>query len=248
MTSAGLRRATSGCGGVRAVRATTERAGTEQAGTGQVWTRQVGVCQDDGPGRVSSAATPDPPAPRRAMRGVPRIGSAVCGVLGFEQQLGLGLALLGGVGGLIGSDHVGYVLRRRYADRARARLTRWQPKRRVHRWLIALLHLLVGDPRRLSASYRAFAVTNTVSAVVWGGAFVGVGYVLAARWHTGGTSWASPALAVAATGVLLGLAVTVGRRRRSVDTITDESTPTQTPPRQEISGSDARTSRRSRPR
>ncbi len=51
---------------------------------------------------------------------VSRSGAAVYGVIGFHHHVGVWPALLGAVGWLIAFDHVGYLLRRRYSDRAQA--------------------------------------------------------------------------------------------------------------------------------
>lgn len=187
MTSARLHRAPPACGVTRA-----PNAGTHQPSL----THHLAA-------RTPPASESGLPVRRVANRGFTRGGSALCGVLGFEQHLGLWPALLGGVGWLIASDHAGYLLRRRYAERMRARLSRWHPKDRAHGRLIASLHVLVGDPRRVGAvSYPLFALINAASALVWGSAFVGAGYFLAARWHSGRTNWTSLALVLAATGVI----------------------------------------------
>ena len=144
------------------------------------------------------------PAARVAKRGFSRAGSALCGVRGFEQHLGLWPALLGGVGWLLASDHAGYLLRRCYAARIRARLAPWPTKGPTRRRLIAALHALIGDPRRDRAdSYPVFALVNAASALIWGSAFVGAGYSLAARSHGGETNLTSVALTLTATAVIL---------------------------------------------
>jgi membrane protein DedA with SNARE-associated domain len=135
-------------------------------------------------------------------------------VLGFEQHLGVWPALLGGIGWLIVSDQAGYLLRRRYGARLWARLSRWQPPGRVNRCLRASFRSVVGQPSRHTASYRRFVVINTVGAVAWGAAFVGAGYLLAARWHSGRTEWTSPAPMLAVAGVILGTALAVHQHRR----------------------------------
>jgi hypothetical protein len=135
-------------------------------------------------------------------------------VLGFEQHLGVWPALLGGIGWLIASDQAGYLVRRRYGTRVWAWLSRRQPNGRACRWLLACSRKVVGEPHRHTASYRIFVVINTVGAVVWGAAFVGAGYLMAVRWHSGQTQWTSPAPILALTGVILGIALTAHQHRR----------------------------------
>jgi membrane protein DedA with SNARE-associated domain len=127
---------------------------------------------------------------RVAKPGFTRCGSAVCGVLGFEQHLGLAMALAGGVGWLIGSDHVSFLLRRRYGAWAGAHLKRRQPNGRVDARVVSLLRGLVVLPRHLATTpYRVFALINLVSATGWGIAFVWTGYLLAHSWNNGQPRW-----------------------------------------------------------
>lgn len=126
-------------------------------------------------------------------------------------------ALLGAVGWLIAFDQVGYLLRRRYTDRAQAWLSQWQPTGRASSRLVNAVHKWVADPSRESAAYRTFVVNNTASALVWGAAFAGLGYLLTARWYRAQTEWTSQAAAVTGVGVILGIALTVYQRQRRAD-------------------------------
>jgi membrane protein DedA with SNARE-associated domain len=146
-----------------------------------------------------------------------RSGAAVCGVIGFHHHLGVWPALMGAIGWLIAFDHVGYLLRRRYSDRAQAWLSQWQPTGRASSRLVNSLHKWVADPSRVAAAYRTFVVNNTASAVAWGGAFAGVGYLLTARWYRAQTDWTSQAAALTGAGVILGIALTVYQHRHSAD-------------------------------
>jgi hypothetical protein len=124
--------------------------------------------------------------------------------------------LLGGVGWLVASDHAGYLLRRRYGAQMRARLSRWQPKGPAHKQLLASLHMLAGDSRRVAAtSYPVFALLNAGNASVWGSTFVGAGYLLAALWYGGRTSWSSVALVLASSAAILTVALTARHRRHA---------------------------------
>jgi hypothetical protein len=109
------------------------------------------------PTRTQRASGPSTANSRVPKRGFTRGGNTVCGVLGFQQHLGLWPALLGGVGWLVASDHAGYLLRRRYGAQMRARLSRWQPKGPAHRQLLASLDMLAGHPRRASFTLRTYA-------------------------------------------------------------------------------------------
>jgi hypothetical protein len=101
------------------------------------------------------AAELDGSAPRVTKSGVTRGRSALCGVFGFQQHLGLGSALLGGLGWLIASDHAAFLLRRRYGPRIQAHLRRWQANRRLPTRLIALLHARVVLPDHLAKTPTA---------------------------------------------------------------------------------------------
>jgi hypothetical protein len=200
MTSSGLHRATPPCGVTRAT-----AAGVRQASVTRTW--------PTGTQRASGPSTADF---RVSKRGFTRGGSTLCGVLGFQQHLGLWAALLGGVGWLIASDHAGYLLRRRYGPRMRARLSRWQPKGPAHNQLLASLHMLAGDSRRVAAtSYPVFALLNAGNASLWGSTFVGGGYILAALWSSGRTSWSSVALVLASSAAILTVALTARHRRHA---------------------------------
>ncbi len=145
--------------------------------------------------RTPSAGNLGRPARRVAKRGVTRIGSALCGVFGFQQHLGLWTALFGGVGWLVVSDQAGFLLRRRYGTRLRARLSRWKSRGRLRPRLAASLQVMVALPEHLGATpYRVFALINTVGAVAWGALFVGIGYFLACLWDGGRPNRTGPAL------------------------------------------------------
>ena len=163
--------------------------------------------------RIQPPSQPGTRVRRVGKRGITRSGSALCGVVGFEQHLGLWSALIGGVGWLIALDHGGYFLRRRYGARTKVRLSGWQPTRPGARLLRALLHRLIGDPRAIrTISYPRFAFIHAASALVWGSVFVGVGYVLAARWSGGGFSWTCPWIFVVAAGLIFAIALTTRHR------------------------------------
>lgn len=167
--------------------------------------------------RIRPPSQPGKRARRVVKRGITRSGSALCGVVGFEQHLGLWSALIGGVDWLIAMDHGGYFLRRRYGARTKVRLSGWQPTRPGARLLRAVLHRLIGDPRAIRAiSYARFAFIDAASALVWGSVFVGFGYVLAARWSGGGFNWTSLWVFVVAAGLILAIALTTRHRRHAV--------------------------------
>jgi hypothetical protein len=152
-------------------------------------------------------------APRVAKSGITRSGSALCGVVGFQQHLGLGSAALGGLGWLIASDHAGFLLRRRYGPGIQARVRRWQSKSRLPTRLIAPLHARIALPGHLAKTpYRVFALINTLGAVVWGAAFVSAGYVLARLWHSGRPNWTDLVVVLTAAPVILGIDVVLRRR------------------------------------
>jgi hypothetical protein len=152
-------------------------------------------------------------APRVAKSGIARSGSALCGVIGFQQHLGLGSAVVGGLGWLIASDHAGFLLRRRYGPRIQARVRRWQSKSRLPTRLIAPLHARVVLRGHLAKTpYRVFAVINTIGAVVWGAAFVSAGYVGAGLSHSGRPNWTGLAVLLTAAAAILGIDLVLRRR------------------------------------
>jgi membrane protein DedA with SNARE-associated domain len=155
--------------------------------------------------------------PAFAKHALSRSGAAVCGVIGFHQHMGIWPALLGAIGWLIAFDHIGYLLRRRYSDRVRAWLSRWHPIGWAGSRLVNSVRKWVADPSRMRASYRTFVVDNTANATVWGSAFVGVGYLLTARWHGGHTNGISQAAALTGAGVILGVALTIYQHRHTAD-------------------------------
>jgi hypothetical protein len=101
--------------------------------------------------------------------------------------------------------------------RAQAWLSQWQPTGWASSRLVNSVHKWVADPRRVGAAYRTFVVNNAAIAVVWGAAFVGIGYMLTARWYRAQTDWTSQAAALTGAGVILGIALTVYQHRHSAD-------------------------------
>ncbi|MDT5161807.1 MAG: hypothetical protein QOC90_2117 [Mycobacterium sp.] len=169
--------------------------------------------------RSGSELSPSPKAkpgrtqPAVAKSGITRSGSALCGVIGFQQHLGLGSAVVGGLGWLIASDHAGFLLRRRYGPGIQARVRRWQSKSRLPTSLIAPLHARVVLRGHLAKTpYRVFAVINTIGAVVWGAAFVSAGYVGAGLSHSGRPNWTDLVVVLTAAPVILGIDVVLRRR------------------------------------
>jgi membrane protein DedA with SNARE-associated domain len=161
-----------------------------------------------------------------AKHAVSRSGAVVCGVIGFYHHMGVWSALLGAIGWLIVFDHVGYLLRRRYSDRARAWLSQRHPIGRAGGQLVNALHSWVGDPGGASAAYRTFVVNNTATAVVWGTAYAAVGYLMTARWYRVQTDSTGQAAALAGAGVILGIALTVYQHRLRPDRNTQGASPT----------------------
>ena len=113
---------------------------------------------------------------RVAKRGRTRSRSALCGVLAFDQNLGLWPALLGGIGWIVAFDHGGYLLRRRYGARMLASVATLERRRGHTARLCKPLRALAGDAGLTAAAYPVFTVVNAVSALVLGAASVGSGY------------------------------------------------------------------------
>jgi hypothetical protein len=146
--------------------------------------------------------------------GVRRSGSALCGILGFQQHLSLWLPMLGGIGWIIASDNAGYLLRRRFGARLAKLRSEWQPRTSLRRRVRTSLHAMTGDPRAGSAvSYRMFALVNGAHAVVWGSAFVGMGYLFMACWDSAPPDWTRRAASLTAVAVTLSARLFAGRRR-----------------------------------
>jgi hypothetical protein len=152
----------------------------------------------------TKADTRTPPA-KITKPAVTRSGSALCGLIGFHQHLGLGMSVLSGVGWLVGSDHASFLARRRYGPRVSAYLSRRQPTSRIRQRAIALLQIrIVLPPRVATASYHAFARVNTIGAAGWGAYFVGTGYLIAWIWKSKRPAWIELVILAAATISVVG--------------------------------------------
>ena len=57
---------------------------------------------------------------------------------------------------------------------------------------------------------------NTASTFAGSAAFVGVGYLLTARWHDGRMDWTSAAAGLAVTGLIVGIALSACANRPSL--------------------------------
>jgi membrane protein DedA with SNARE-associated domain len=152
---------------------------------------------------TSSPSTPTAPVAKAAFT---RSGSALCGLVGFHQHLGLGLSVLNGVGWLIGSEHASFLARRRYGPRVGAYLSRRQPTSRLLQRAISLLQARTVLPRGSArVPYRVFAVVNTIGALGWGAYFVWTGYFLAAILHSRRPAWIELILVVISAGAIVGI-------------------------------------------
>jgi membrane protein DedA with SNARE-associated domain len=137
---------------------------------------------------------------------VTRSGSALCGLIGFHQHLGLGMSVLSGVVWLIGSDHASFLARRRYGPRVDAYLSRRQSKTQHLQRAISLFQARIVLPRHLArASYRLFAVVNTIGAVGWGAYFVWIGYRVASILHGKRAAWIELILIAITTLAIVGI-------------------------------------------
>jgi membrane protein DedA with SNARE-associated domain len=144
-----------------------------------------------------------------------RGGSALCGVAGFQHHLGPWVPVLGGIGWIIASDNLSYLLRHRYGARIANLLSRQPPRTRLRRRLITWLHALTRDRRAGSAlSYPKFALFNAAHALPWAALFVEAGYLLTGYWHSTHLGRTTRVATVVAAALVLVAAWSARRRRR----------------------------------
>ena len=175
-----------------------------------------GIGEPTKPARTGSSAQQRTQGANRrvAKPGFTRCGSATCGVIGFQQHLGLGVAVLGGVGWLIGSDHASFLLRRRCGAWAGGLLARLRSPGRVRARLVCLLRSVVLLPSHLAATpYGVFARINLIGAAGWGIAFVWTGYLFARSWHNSQTPWSGLAMLLTTAGAIM--CIDHAQRRRA---------------------------------
>lgn len=142
-------------------------------------------------------------------------GSALCGVAGFQHHLGPWVPVLGGIGWIIASDNLSYLLRHRYGARIANLLSRQPPRTRLRRRLITWLHALTRDRRAGSAlSYPKFALFNAAHALPWAALFVEAGYLLTGYWHSKHLGRTMRVATVVAAALVLVAAWSARRRRR----------------------------------
>jgi membrane protein DedA with SNARE-associated domain len=150
-----------------------------------------------------------------AAPGYRRGGSALCGVAGFQHHLGPWVPVLGGIGWIIASDNLSYLLRHRYGARIANLLSRQPPRTRLCRRLITWLHALTRDRRAGSAlSYPKFALFNAAHALPWAALFVEAGYLLTGYWHSTHLGRTTRVATVVAAALVLVTAWSARRRRR----------------------------------
>ena len=160
------------------------------------------------PGALSAASPMAAPGYRRG-------GSALCGVAGFQHHLGPWVPVLGGIGSIIASDNLSYLLRHRYGARIANLLSRQPPQTRLRRRLITWLHALTRDRRAGSAlSYPKFALFNAAHALPWAALFVEAGYLLTGYWHSTHLGRTTRVATVVAAALVLVTAWSARRRRR----------------------------------
>jgi membrane protein DedA with SNARE-associated domain len=150
-----------------------------------------------------------------AAPGYRRGGSALCGVVGFQHHLGPWVPVLGGIGWIIASDNLSYLLRHRYGARIANLLSRQPAQTRLRRRLITWLHALTRDRRAGRAlSYPKFALFNAAHALPWAALFVEAGYLLTGYWHSTHLGRTARVATVVAAALVLVAAWSARRRRR----------------------------------
>jgi membrane protein DedA with SNARE-associated domain len=158
--------------------------------------------------------------------------AVLAGVLAYEHRIALVAAMVAVVLGAIVGDSIGYAVGRRWGnalldgpmsrfvkpvhvERGRAALRRRGGSAvLIGRFTAALRVLVPGLAGMAGVRYRRFVVFNVIGGVVWGVAFVLLGYLAGASWrsvaHTAGTV----GLAAAAVVVVAVVAAVAVRRHR----------------------------------
>jgi membrane-associated protein len=159
--------------------------------------------------------------------------AVLAGVLAYYGRLNLAVAFVAVIAGAIVGDSIGYVVGRRWGLRLlEGPLSRFIQPKHVQRsqdvlqrrggWAVligrataGLRAIVPGLAGMAKLPYRQFLVFNAIGGILWGTAFVLLGYLAGAGWrtaaHTAGTAGLSAA-GVAAVGIA---AVVLVRRRRS---------------------------------
>ena len=187
----------------------------------------IEICEESAPpmGELAAARSDPVVVPARsgallaaspmAAPGYRRGGSALCGVIGFQHHLGPWVPVLGGIGWIIASDNLSYLMRHRYGARIANLLSRQSPHTRLRRRLITWLHALTRDRRAGSAlSYPKFALFNAAHALLWAALFVEAGYLLTSYWYSTHLGRTARVATVVAAALVLVTAWSAHRRRR----------------------------------
>lgn len=155
------------------------------------------------------------------------------GVLAYEHRVNLAAAICVVIAGAFIGDTIGYAVGQRWGTRLlRGPLARWIKPTHVARaeellrrrggWAVligrftaALRVLMPGIAGTGRMPYRRFAAFNASGAVVWGTAYVLLGFLAGASWrHVADVASTAGLIAVVVIAALVLVAIVVIRRRR----------------------------------
>jgi undecaprenyl-diphosphatase len=156
----------------------------------------------------------------------------LAGVLAYEHRLNLTAAIVAVILGAIIGDSIGYEVGRKWGTwLLEGPLSRWVKAEHVARaedllrryggWAVflgrftAVLRVMIpGIAGTGRMPYRRFVVFNVTGGILWGTAFVVLGYLAGVSWHTVASTAGTAGLVAGAVVVVAIVVVMLVRRRR----------------------------------